>query len=96
MMRKVRRNQHYFNKVASLLNTLSEVLNDALFAVAYLGFGVEAYPEGSEADAAAEEDDPPPEPKKKKCQSHFLAHDAIKEENLIYIHIDLETGGEAV
>jgi hypothetical protein len=69
--------------------------NDALFAVANLGFGVEAHPEGTEADAAAE-DDPPPEPKKKKRRSHSLAHDTIKEEKLIYIHIDLETGGEAV
>jgi hypothetical protein len=70
--------------------------NDALFAVANLGFGVEAYPEGTEADAAVGEDDPPPEPMKKKHRSHSLANDAIKEETLIYIHIDLETGGEAV
>jgi hypothetical protein len=53
--------------------------NDALFAVASLGFGVEAYQEGTEADTAAE-DDPPPSPKKKKRRSHSLAHDAIKEE----------------
>jgi hypothetical protein len=39
--------------------------NDALFAAAYLGFGVKAHVESMEADAAAEED-PPPEPKKKK------------------------------
>jgi hypothetical protein len=68
--------------------------NDALFAVASLGFGVETYPEGTEANAAAY-DDPPPDPKEKKCCSHSLAHDAIKEEKLIYIHIELETGGEA-
>jgi hypothetical protein len=69
--------------------------NDPLFVVANLGFGFEAYPEGTEADGAAE-DNPPPEPKKKKRPSHTLAHDAINEEKLIYIHIDLETGGEAV
>jgi hypothetical protein len=69
--------------------------NDALFAAANLGLGVEAYPEGTEADEAAE-GDPPPEPKKKKRCPHSLAHDAIKEEKLIYIHIDLETQGEAV
>jgi hypothetical protein len=64
--------------------------NNALFAVAHLGFGVEAHPEGTETDSAAD-DDPPPEPR-----SHSLAHDAFKEEKLIYIHIDPETGGEAV
>jgi hypothetical protein len=68
---------------------------DALFAVANLGFGVEVHPEGMEADVI-EQVDQPPEPKQKKRCSHSLAHDAIKEEKLIYIHIDLETGGEAV
>jgi hypothetical protein len=38
---------------------------DALFAVANLGFGVEAYQEGIAADTAAK-DDAPPEPKKSK------------------------------
>jgi hypothetical protein len=54
--------------------------NDVLFAVANLGFGVDAHPEGtnSKTDTAAE-DNPPPEPKK-RC-SNSLAHDAIKEEN---------------
>jgi hypothetical protein len=69
--------------------------NDALFAVANLGFGVEAHPEGMEADVI-EQVNQPPEPQKKRRRSHSLAHDAIKEEKLIYIHIDLETGGEAV
>jgi hypothetical protein len=69
--------------------------NDALFAVANLGFGVEVPPEGMEADVI-EQVDQPPEPKQKKRCSHSLAHDAIKEEKMIYIHIDLETGGEAV
>jgi hypothetical protein len=69
--------------------------NDALFAVANLGFGVEAHPEGMEADVI-EQADQPPEPPKKRRRSHSLAHDAIKEEKLIFIHIDLETGGEAV
>jgi hypothetical protein len=43
--------------------------NDSVFAVANLGFGVEAHPEGTETDS---------EPKKKKRCSHSLAHDAIK------------------
>jgi hypothetical protein len=49
--------------------------NDALFAVANLGFGVESHPE---------------------VGPNSLAHDVIKEEKLIYIHIDLEKGGETV
>jgi hypothetical protein len=52
--------------------------NDALFAAAYLRFGVKAHVESMEADAAAEED-PPPEPKKKKRRFHPLACDAAKE-----------------
>jgi hypothetical protein len=39
--------------------------NEALFAVANLGFGVEAYQESTAADTAAK-DNPPPEPKKRK------------------------------
>jgi hypothetical protein len=33
--------------------------NDALFAIAKLGFGVEAHMEGTEADTAAKNDLPP-------------------------------------
>jgi hypothetical protein len=63
-----------------------------LSVVANLGSGVEAHPECTEADTAAEDDPPAPAPKKKKRRSHSLAHDAIKEEKLISIHFDLETG----
>jgi hypothetical protein len=70
--------------------------NDALFAVANLDFGVESHPEGTEADAAAKDDPRPNQRKRQDVPSHSLAHDAIKKEKLIYIHIDLETGGEAV
>jgi hypothetical protein len=43
--------------------------NDALFAVANLGFGVEAHPEGMEADVIEQVDQPPEPPKKEKTLS---------------------------
>ena len=68
---------------------------DEVFRPRAMGFGVEAVPEGAAAQNTEEESDKDADKKARKAEMDRYMK-AIDAKKVIFIHVDLETGGEKV